>query len=459
MQENDSNNLKDINRIIIFTSEDYVFASTQEAFSDFTYKDKPATLDRASNVTELKQKMQQNKYAVLIISIKDKTEEIDAWNAIVAVRNELKNEATRIYVSTDVEMQKEKLMHFNISALKSKEETFDKKIQASVAASIKSYERIQTLYDSRIQLKQPSEATEKDIVNGIKELQESEQNLQNILDTLMIPVLITRLSDDKTMFINKNGKDKFQLPNDINETSMDKSQLYVNNRDYLKAIQKVKQYGELEDEEVKMKTYNGEILYALRSSKVMIYQGVKCDLATFKDITPRKMMEEELKKLATKDSLTGLNNRRSLLEKSENELKRSRRTGAPLAALMIDIDFFKKVNDTYGHQAGDEALVALSGKMVAVLRDIDIYGRMGGEEFAIVLPETDQAMAQIIARRLQKQIERICIQTETGEFGITISTGITEATKDDENIDVLLNRADKALYKAKDSGRNCFVVM
>jgi diguanylate cyclase (GGDEF)-like protein len=122
---------------------------------------------------------------------------------------------------------------------------------------------------------------------------------------------------------------------------------------------------------------------------------------------------------------------------------------------MMDIDHFKAVNDTYGHEAGDAVLVQLTNSMRSALRDIDTFGRLGGEEFAAVLPGAGVATAMQVAERLRSFVEGNAVTTRAGTIRVTISIGITLASGVDDNPDALLRRADSAMYQAKGEGRNC----
>ncbi len=176
--------------------------------------------------------------------------------------------------------------------------------------------------------------------------------------------------------------------------------------------------------------------------------------AVARDVTERRKLEEELRRLATTDPLTGADNRRHFIEQAAAELKRSRRYGAPLAVVMLDIDHFKAVNDNYGHDAGDEVLKRLVDCCLQTLRSSDLFGRFGGEEFAAILPETNQEAALQTCKRLAKNLEKTRIRTSRGEISITVSIGMTMLSGPDQTIDALLKRADNALYEAKNSGRN-----
>ena len=165
--------------------------------------------------------------------------------------------------------------------------------------------------------------------------------------------------------------------------------------------------------------------------------------------------QENLEQLARHDSLTGLLNRRYFFDLAEQELARALRHDRPLSLLMIDIDLFKQVNDTYGHAVGDKTLQKLSQIFSEIVREIDIVCRMGGEEFAILLPETGKEEAIEVAERLRLSVEKTEIPMEHGlPLHFTISIGVASLKKQSDNIDTLLSRADNALYEAKRTGRN-----
>ncbi len=169
----------------------------------------------------------------------------------------------------------------------------------------------------------------------------------------------------------------------------------------------------------------------------------------------RNRAMDSLHRLATVDTLTGLNNRSRFLDQGEAEITRARRLGRSVAVLMLDVDHFKRINDTHGHGAGDVALKIVAAIIARELRAIDICGRLGGEEFAVMLPETDGQGAMQAAERLRQAVAQEKVRVAEGvELGITVSIGATILALQDANIDHLLARADGALYEAKRSGRN-----
>ena len=172
------------------------------------------------------------------------------------------------------------------------------------------------------------------------------------------------------------------------------------------------------------------------------------------EITERQKAQAQLLELATTDSLTGLHNRRYFMESASQELDRARRYQTPLSLLLLDADHFKSVNDRYGHPVGDQALQALAIIGRRVLREVDLFARIGGEEFAILLPQTDHAAARNVAERLRQAIIDQPIATEDGPLRLTVSLGLTSLGSAPADLDELLRRADVALYQAKQNGRN-----
>ena len=179
-------------------------------------------------------------------------------------------------------------------------------------------------------------------------------------------------------------------------------------------------------------------------------------VGTAQDITERKHLEDELKRQVRTDFLTGLSSRGYFLEQGELELSRAIRYDNALSIFMIDIDFFKQVNDSHGHKTGDTVLKKLAEVCGNMLRDVDIVGRIGGEEFAILLPETDKNEAAEVAERLRNAIANAKVPLSTGDQSLhfTVSIGVASLESKGENLDALLHLADKALYEAKNSGRN-----
>lgn len=174
-----------------------------------------------------------------------------------------------------------------------------------------------------------------------------------------------------------------------------------------------------------------------------------------RDVTQRKMLERELQRLATTDSLTGIANRRAFLEHAEHIFKSCQRYQTQMTLMMLDLDFFKSINDKYGHQCGDQALIHFAETVKLELRESDLFGRLGGEEFCVLLQQASQPEAMLVAERIRAHIQSLPLSAASGEiFSLTVSIGIATYRPEDDRLGRLLERSDKALYQAKSHGRN-----
>lgn len=189
----------------------------------------------------------------------------------------------------------------------------------------------------------------------------------------------------------------------------------------------------------------GIIIIVVLGAAVGLHRGMK----------ERKKNEDKLFNLATRDRLTGLYNRGRFLDMLQWTVEKHIRYQEKTSLLMFDIDRFKNVNDTYGHQAGDEALVAVARTCEQVMRKSDMVARYGGEEFVVLLPETDQTGAAKIAEKLRQAVSELLISCVKGQIRVTISVGVVDFSEVDElSFDSVIKLADDRLYKAKKTGRN-----
>jgi diguanylate cyclase (GGDEF)-like protein len=176
------------------------------------------------------------------------------------------------------------------------------------------------------------------------------------------------------------------------------------------------------------------------------------------EIEERKRIQIVLEKLATTDMLTNLASRHHFFALAEREVERSLRYKHPLSMLMMDIDYFKRVNDTLGHIAGDQVLIAIGEVIRSSLREVDIAGRYGGEEFSILLPDTPVEIAVNVGERVRTSLANLAVETDAGRVNVTASIGVAglrvEGNNSARELATMLDRADRALYAAKNSGRN-----
>lgn len=209
----------------------------------------------------------------------------------------------------------------------------------------------------------------------------------------------------------------------------------------------------------------GEVLGAISLESIIESAFTQADLsllvsfaATVTAAIRNAQLHSEVQKLAITDALTGLYNRRGLFELGEREIERAHRFGRPLTAIMVDIDYFKQVNDNFGHAVGDEVLKLAAIALTNSVRKVDIIGRYGGDEFVILLPEIDLDSGMIVAERLRARVKSSALQTPIARVAVNISLGIAGITDGMLDLKSLLERADHALYQAKLSGRDQIVV-
>ena len=176
-------------------------------------------------------------------------------------------------------------------------------------------------------------------------------------------------------------------------------------------------------------------------------------LMTLRDLTELRL-RAELEQLATTDTLTGINNRRRFLALAPDALQRAMRLHNPLALVMLDVDGLKHVNDTYGHAAGDQVLVTFSEVCKQHIRAIDVFARVGGDEFVLLLPETTREEAYRVAERVRLALATRLLELDGQQYVVKFSAGIAGMVDASESLDALLARADLAMYRAKEAGRN-----
>ncbi len=195
---------------------------------------------------------------------------------------------------------------------------------------------------------------------------------------------------------------------------------------------------------------NGDVV---RSRCKVLADGGR--MVTYGNVSDLVRSADEMADLAMKDALTGIYNRRHFTGRLDDEWKRFRRYNRPLSLLLLDIDHFKSINDRYGHDVGDQVIIAVARCCGFQTRDSDVAARIGGEEFAILLPETDLADSRVAAERLRRAVAAEAITTSAGPISVTISVGAALATTKLNDSAELMKLADDALYAAKRGGRNC----
>lgn len=273
-----------------------------------------------------------------------------------------------------------------------------------------------------------------------------------ILDASPFPVLITRLVDDQVIYINAVAKSLFNIETtDLPTFTL--SSYFINPEKRIELISRIKQETVIHSFEVQMKKPKTQEAFWLDlSTRIIDLDGELALYTTFKDVTQNKHKEEKLFEAASTDPLTGLFNRRQFETMAKTQLSLAQRYNTPHCIVMIDIDHFKRVNDTYGHDAGDEVLKYIALVLKTSLRASDILARFGGEEFILFLPHTSPTEAWQVAERLRSSVEQSKIKTKTDILSVTISLGLSSTLT--LTLEEQIKEADTALYASKTTGRN-----
>jgi diguanylate cyclase (GGDEF)-like protein/PAS domain S-box-containing protein len=292
-------------------------------------------------------------------------------------------------------------------------------------------------------------------ITALKELQASKDEFQAIFDHL--PDVFYRT--DMQGFVTKISPSCFKhlgfTPEEMIGTKL--ASYYETPEERKKIVQAIiKGGGKATQVEAALKHKNGNIVWVSTSAYTRygedgtpIYiEGIA------RDITDRKRIEDQLVALSRTDVLTGAYNHGHFMDKSEDTIKVMKRYGHSASLIMMDLDYFKNINDQYGHHAGDMALKAFAEVCRNEIREPDIFGRLGGEEFALMLPQTPLEQARILAERIRKATAAIRLPVDDHIIGITVSIGFAAVGTKDRALENALRRADRAMYKAKKDGRN-----
>ncbi|HGY9623980.1 TPA: GGDEF domain-containing protein [Pseudomonas putida] len=297
----------------------------------------------------------------------------------------------------------------------------------------------------------------------VARLSEREQLYSSLLDSVNAVLWAFDWETHQVLYVSPAYERIFGRPAslvlaDYNEW---RDSIYPDDLEYAEhSLAQVLLHGAVENREYRIINAAGEIRWL--SDKCYVNQQREADqrviiVGIAEDITEKKQLEGELQRLATTDVLTQSSNRRHFFECARQALETAREEGTPLAFLLLDIDDFKRINDSYGHQEGDQVLQRIADSGRAVLRRGDLFGRIGGEEFAAVFPGCTAEIAEQIADRLQREIQRQRFNHGPETYGVTVSQGVTGLTDEDDSIDALFARADAAMYQAKRQGKNQIV--
>ncbi len=294
-----------------------------------------------------------------------------------------------------------------------------------------------------------NQSLEKRVEQRTRELSERKSLLRYILDTSPSDVALLNDHDGHAHYVSpgllqRTGTD---------DESFTLSRLFDDTDEESRFRLALDEFGQLNGWETRLA--GNPPYWAVVWARRLDLDGQPASLVWSFDIQQRKALEQELRLLASTDPLTGLQNRHAFVKRGVTLLKSAERYGRQCSALMLDIDHFKRINDTHGHGFGDTVLKAVARELSHGLREIDLLGRLGGEEFAAILPETAPQQALQVAERLRNAVQALSFTTEDGShLRLTMSIGVAECLPGEVRLEDLLARADRALYRAKDGGRN-----
>ncbi|MBS4774201.1 MAG: diguanylate cyclase [Proteobacteria bacterium] len=286
------------------------------------------------------------------------------------------------------------------------------------------------------------------------QIEKYNDRIEEMIRLSPFPIIISRLGDDKIILANNNACKLFGInPKELDRYHLKDFFADSDNRRLL--TERLESEKEVQDFEILVKTPTSDTpFWLLASANVMDYNYDLVLYSAFQDITSRKNRENLLKNQAIRDPLTSLYNRRYFEEEVSRQILALKAKNSPYSVLMLDADFFKKVNDTYGHKTGDKVLIELASTAERALRDNDIVARYGGEEFVVFLPGIKVEDGRGVADRLRQSIGMQTVYSDdNAPVKFTVSIGVSSSEISD-NVDMLIKTADEALYKAKQNGRN-----
>ena len=284
----------------------------------------------------------------------------------------------------------------------------------------------------------------------------SENQLRELLQLAPLPILIVRRGDATVVYANDRGLLQFRIDRDTMLGSYPAQNFYVRPEERPQVMDTVLEHGSIRDHEVELQDSGGHRFWALVSCQRINFAGTDCVLSTFTNIDERRRVQQELQHRAFHDELTGLPNRAMFMDELNRTQHRAERRNGSFAILFVDLDDFKRVNDSHGHRVGDLLLREVATRLRLCLREGDLVARLGGDEFVILIESEGQAQdATVIARKILGALAPACVLGEQ-TLQITASIGISRYPHDGTEAGELMRSADAAMYRAKDRGRNTF---
>lgn len=295
------------------------------------------------------------------------------------------------------------------------------------------------------------------LVNQIEATQEAlrqgENQLKSVLQFAPLPIIIVRSSDEAVVYANEHGVKQFKI-GDAGLHTLHPRDFYVDGADRDLLISALKSTGEVHNLELHLQDANSEPFWAQYSSQHINYLGQECVISALINIDERKRVHDELHHRAFHDELTGLPNRAMFMEALRQALSRADRKNSAVSVLFIDLDHFKAVNDSFGHDMGDLLLQQVAARIQACVREGDVVGRLGGDEFVVLIEDTlPSEDVQRIAEKILTALRPVYVLGRH-TANVTSSIGISTHPQDGADLNSLLSAADHAMYQAKTGGRD-----
>ncbi|HEX4763484.1 MAG TPA: EAL domain-containing protein, partial [Usitatibacter sp.] len=286
-------------------------------------------------------------------------------------------------------------------------------------------------------------------------LAQSENQLRQLVEAAPLPLLIVRATDKRLLYANERALEQFDLDIDgaLARTFDD---FHLEPEARARVAEAISRAGNVRDLEVELTDANGKSFWMLLSAQPLRFQGVVCLLMALADIDERKRLQDDMRRKAMHDPLTGLPNRAMFMESLERALAKARRRASRFSVCFIDLDRFKEVNDTMGHPAGDSLLLEVSRRLTTAVRQSDLVARLAGDEFVVLIEEhggPEEVM--IVAQKVLAALARP-VTIDWREAKISGSIGIANFPEDGLDVPTLVRHADVAMYQAKERGRNNF---
>lgn len=287
------------------------------------------------------------------------------------------------------------------------------------------------------------------------ELASSETLLEQLFSSSPVAMVVI---DRATSIVLRSNDEMRALLGGVDPSGETLARFYADEGDRERLVEALDRDARLSDVEMRVRLPDGGTRTVLIKASAIETPRGRLMMAGVIDISDRKAVEMSLEWLASTDPLTGLPNRLSFFSTARIEIMRAARAGTPLSLLMLDLDHFKQINDGWGHQAGDRVLKAFSGLCLEVLREEDIIGRLGGEEFGVLLPGLGADAAVHVAELLRVAASRVSVDGLVGGRMLSTSIGVSTLAPGEPDLDRAIARADRALYEAKRLGRDRIVV-